>query len=165
MLRKNTSRREFLAAAGVAAAGVLAGRAGASPQPMRLGGPIFVESGDPAVLAKAHRDLGYRAAYAPHDLSLTETDRIAGLVKEFARQDVVIAEVGAWKNMLDPDPEKRRSNVTYVTEKLALAELLGARKLRRHRRFLRSQRLVRRKPQKSQPGVFRRHGGKLPQAD
>jgi sugar phosphate isomerase/epimerase len=86
-----------------------------------------VDSGDPAVLAKAHRDLGYRAAYAPRDLSLTETDRIAGLVKEFARQDVVIAEVGAWKNMLDPDSEKRRSNMTYVTEKLALAEVLGAR--------------------------------------
>jgi hypothetical protein len=32
---------------------------------MRLGGPIFVKSDDPAVLAKAHRDLGYRAAYAP----------------------------------------------------------------------------------------------------
>jgi sugar phosphate isomerase/epimerase len=40
---------------------------------------------------------------------------------------VVIAEVGAWKNMLDPDAEKRRSNMTYVTERLALAELLGAR--------------------------------------
>ena len=73
--------------------------------------PIFVKSDDPAVLAKAHRDLGYRAAYAPGDLSVTETDRIAGLIREFARQDVVIAEVGAWKNMLDPDPEKRRQNL------------------------------------------------------
>jgi hypothetical protein len=44
----------------------------------------------------------------PSDLSVTDKDRIAGLVREFARQDVVIAEVGAWKNMLDPDPEKRR---------------------------------------------------------
>ena len=103
-----------------------AGQAG-SAKPMRLGGPIFVKSDDPAVLAKAHRDLGYRAAYAPSDLSVTDKDRIAGLVREFARQDVVIAEVGAWKNMLDPDPEKRRDNMTYVTEKLALAELLGAR--------------------------------------
>ena len=61
------------------------------------------------------------------DLSVTDTDRIAGLIKEFARQDVVIAEVGAWKNMLDPDPEKRRQNMAFVTEKLAIAELLGAR--------------------------------------
>src|ERR1700734_360094 len=123
-------RRTFLAGAGVMAAGIIASRASAwvpAGKPMRLGGPVFVKSDDPGVLAKAHRDLGYRAAYAPSDLTVNDTDRIAGLVKEFARLDVVIAEVGAWKNMLDPDPEKRRSNVTYVTEKLALAELLGAR--------------------------------------
>ncbi len=103
------------------------GRLLARPSAMRLGGPVFVKSDDPAVLAKAHRDLGYRAAYAPADLSVTDTERIAGIVKEFARLDVAIAEVGAWKNMLDPDPIKRRSNMTYVTEKLALAEALGAR--------------------------------------
>jgi sugar phosphate isomerase/epimerase len=120
-------RREFLWKSAATAAGAMAERAGAFQKPMRLGGPVFVKSQDPAVLAKAHRDLGYRAAYAPADLSVTDTDRIAGLIKEFARQDVVFAEVGAWKNMLDPDPEKRRSNITYVTERLALAEALGAR--------------------------------------
>jgi sugar phosphate isomerase/epimerase len=126
-----TSRRAFLAQASAVVAGAMAGSAteviAAAPAAMRLGGPIFVKSDDPALLAKAHRDLGYRAAYAPGDLSVTDTDRIVGLVKEFARQDVAIAEVGAWKNMLDPDPEKRRANLAYITEKLALAELLGAR--------------------------------------
>jgi sugar phosphate isomerase/epimerase len=124
------SRRGFMTGTGAVVAGAMAAKAlnaSESGKAMRLGGPIFVKSDDPAVLAKAHRDLGYRAAYAPTDLSVTDKDRIAGLVKEFARQDVVIAEVGAWKNMLDPDPEKRRQNMTYVTEKLALAELLGAR--------------------------------------
>jgi sugar phosphate isomerase/epimerase len=120
-------RREFLWKSVAAAAGAMAGRAAAFQKSMRLGGPVFVKSEDPAVLAKAHRDLGYRAAYAPGDLSITNTDRIAAWVKEFARQDVVIAEVGAWKNMLDPDPVKRKSNITYVTERLALAEALGAR--------------------------------------
>ena len=66
---------------------------------------------------------------------------------------MVIAEVGAWKNMLDPDPEKRRDNVTYVTEKLALAEMLGARNCVDIAGFVRSERLVRRKPEKSEPGV------------
>ena len=112
--------------AAVAAAGSVRRLPGAT-LPMRLGGPVFVKSDDPAVLARAHHDLGYRAAYAPADLSVTETERIAAWVKEFARQDVAIAEVGAWKNMLDPDPEKRRSNMAYVTERLALAEALGAR--------------------------------------
>ncbi len=118
------SRRGFMAGmAGTVACRALA----AGPRPMRLGGPVFVKTDDPAVLAKAHRDLGYRAAYAPSDLSVNDTDRIAAMVMEFARQDVAIAEVGAWKNMLDPDAEKRRQNMEYVTGKLALAELLGAR--------------------------------------
>jgi sugar phosphate isomerase/epimerase len=94
---------------------------------IRLGGPIFVKSEDPAVLAKAHRDLGYRAAYAPQELTLNDKNKIATIVDEFARQDVVIAEVGAWCNMLDPDAEKRRQNMEHVTHQLELAELLGAR--------------------------------------
>src|SRR5262245_30912958 len=44
-----------------------------------------------------------------------------------AAHDVVIAEVGAWRNLLDPDAAKRRENVAYVTARLALAEALGAR--------------------------------------
>src|SRR2546426_9681312 len=131
-MKKDLSRRDFLAHAGGAVAasmtcGAIApSRAAAQSRPMRLGGPIFVKSDDPAVLAKAHRDLGYRAAYAP-EVSLTDKDRISAVIKEFAAQDVAIAEVGAWVNMLDPDPEKRRKNMAYVTERLALAEALGAR--------------------------------------
>jgi len=126
------SRRGFLVHAGGAVAVSMAcgrtalSQAAAQPRPMRLGGPIFVKSDDPAVLAKAHRDLGYRAAYAP-EVSLTDQDRINATIKEFAAQDVAIAEVGAWVNMLDPDPEKRRKNMDYVTQRLALAEALGAR--------------------------------------
>jgi sugar phosphate isomerase/epimerase len=129
-----TTRRGFLAKAGIVVASAMAGSAsqmisGAQKgrRGLRLGGPIFVKSTDPAVLAKAHRDLGYRAAYAPNDLSVNEKNRIVDLIKEFDRQDVVLAEVGAWKNMLDPDPGKRRQNMAFVTEQLAIAELLGAR--------------------------------------
>ncbi len=39
----------------------------------------------------------------------------------------MIAEVGAWKNMLDPDPGTRRANQSYVIERMALAEAVGAR--------------------------------------
>lgn len=132
MARERTSRRVFLQTAGGAAAGlaaspaILANWGAAESRPMRLGGPIFVDSDDPAELARAHRSLGYRAAYAPN-VSLTDKDRIKAIVKEYAARDVTIAEVGAWVNMLDPDPEKRRKNVAYVTERLALAEELGAR--------------------------------------
>jgi sugar phosphate isomerase/epimerase len=92
---------------------------------LRLGGPIFVESDDPAVLAQAHRALGYRAAYAPN-VKLGDKARLDSIIREFAARDVVISEVGAWVNMMDPDPTKRRSNTAYVQERLALAEELGA---------------------------------------
>jgi hypothetical protein len=39
----------------------------------------------------------------------------------------VIAEVGAWVNLLDPDSAKRKANLQYVTERMALAEAVGAR--------------------------------------
>lgn len=121
------SRRVLMTLAGMTA---LAGRSVAAPvsgKPMRLGGPVFVKSADPAVLAKAHQDVGYRAAYAPSDLSVNDSDRVSATAKEFAARDVTIAEVGAWKNMLDPNSETRHQNIAYVTERLALAEALGAR--------------------------------------
>jgi sugar phosphate isomerase/epimerase len=131
------SRRGFLKGAGCAATASLihpallpssgsAGRSTPSSRVLRLGGPIFEKSGDPAVLAQAHRALGYRAAYAP-DVKLTDQSRIRSMVREFAARDVAIAEVGAWVNMMDPDSEKRRKNLAHVQERLALAEELGAR--------------------------------------
>jgi sugar phosphate isomerase/epimerase len=95
-------------------------------RPVRLGGPVYVESDDPAVLARAHRDLGYRAAYAPK-ITISDTDRIKATIREYAALDLAIAEVGGWCNMLDPDPEKRRKNLAYVTGQVALADELGAR--------------------------------------
>jgi sugar phosphate isomerase/epimerase len=92
---------------------------------LRLGGPIFVKSDDPAVLAQAHRALGYRAAYAP-EAKLTDKTRIQSIIKEFAARDVVISEVGAWVNMMDPDSAKRSKNMAYVQERLALADELGS---------------------------------------
>jgi sugar phosphate isomerase/epimerase len=91
-----------------------------------LGGPIFLNSQDPAELAQEHRRLGYRAAYAPQ-VEINDTDKIKAIIKEFAARDVALAEVGAWRNMMDPDLEKRRQNLAYVQERLALAELLGTR--------------------------------------
>ena len=92
---------------------------------IRLGGPIFLDSDDPGALAREHRRLGYRAAYVPK-VELRDKDRIKEIVKEFSSQDVIIAEVGAWVNMLDLDPEKRRKNLDYVEQRLALAEEVGA---------------------------------------
>ncbi|MBS1789288.1 MAG: sugar phosphate isomerase/epimerase [Acidobacteria bacterium] len=121
----NTSRRSFLA--GVTGLAVSFGaRASAPRSKLRLGGPIFTKSDDPAELARAHRALGYSAAYVPQ-VSLKEPEKIKAIEKAFAAENVVIAEVGAWKNMLEADAGKRLVNLGYVTERLALAEAIGAR--------------------------------------
>jgi sugar phosphate isomerase/epimerase len=93
---------------------------------VRLGGPVFVRSDDPGELAREHRRLGYSAAYCPN-ADLKAPERIRAIEQAFAAENVVIAEVGAWKNMLDPDAAKRRENLEYVTARCALADAVGAR--------------------------------------
>ena len=94
---------------------------------VRLGGPVFLKSDDPAALAREHRRLGYSAAYCPEIATLNDEKLLAEIQRAYAAENVVIAEVGAWKNMLDPDGQKRRENLAYVTERCALAEAVGAR--------------------------------------
>jgi sugar phosphate isomerase/epimerase len=106
-----------------AVAGVALARS--SGYAVRLGGPVFTMSDDPVELAREHKRLGYSAAYCPK-ATVEDADRVKAIVKAFAAENVVISEVGAWVNMLDPDFEKRRKNMEYVTSRLALAEAVGA---------------------------------------
>ena len=92
---------------------------------VRLGGPIFNETIDPIELARAHRRLGYRAAYCPK-ADVKDTPIVRAIEDAFRNQDVAIAEVGRWVNLLDADVAKRRANLETVTEGLALAEAVGA---------------------------------------
>ncbi|MCJ7750868.1 MAG: sugar phosphate isomerase/epimerase, partial [Armatimonadetes bacterium] len=94
---------------------------------MRLGGEVFVDSEDPEVVAKAHREAGYRAASAPWGLRLAETERIKAIREAYKKHDVLLAWVGVWgKNLMDPDEEKRKANLEVMKEAMALADELGA---------------------------------------
>jgi sugar phosphate isomerase/epimerase len=119
-----SDRRAFLGAVGGA---ILSGALKADGQrAVRLGGPIFMKSDDPVELAREHRRLGYSAAYCPA-AKAEDSVRARDIEKAFAVERVVIAEVGAWVNMLDPDAEKQRANLRYVVDRMALAEAVGAR--------------------------------------
>lgn len=128
------TRRTFLAA--TCATPLLAARASgqgtpgtaaaAAGRPIRLGGPIFLKSDDPAALAREHRTLGYSAAYCPA-AKAEDRERVRAIRDAFAAENVVIAEVGAWQNLLDPDPQQRADNFQYVVERLQLAEAVAAR--------------------------------------
>jgi len=119
------SRRRFIQTSSVIAGTSLLPQFRSTQKPLRLGGPIFIKTDDPVELAREHRRLGYSAAYVPK-VELKDTTRIAALRKAFAAENVLIAEVGAWVNMLDQDTEKRNKNINYVTERLALSEEIGA---------------------------------------
>lgn len=120
-----SSRRSLLTGIAGAATLPLLSRAAAG-RSIRLGAPVFLQSDDPRELAREHRRLGYSAAYCP-PVEATDDHRIGAIEKAFAAENVVIAEVGAWKNILDPDPVKRKANLDYVISRCHLAEAVGAR--------------------------------------
>lgn len=121
------TRRAALGAAVVSAAVAGAQSAPATGKvPIRLGGPVFLKSEDPGELAREHRRLGYSAAYVP-DAKAGDAARCKAIEKAFREADVVLAEVGAWKNMLAVDAAERKQNFDYVVERMALAEAVGAR--------------------------------------
>ncbi len=119
-------RRDILQLGSVLVAGSYAAPASASAGALLIGGPVFLKSDDPAELAREHRRVGYSAAYCP-PVKLGDKDRLRAIEAAFAKERVVIAEVGAWKNLLDPDAAKRKENFDYVVERMAIADEVGAR--------------------------------------
>ncbi|MCW5963720.1 MAG: sugar phosphate isomerase/epimerase [Bryobacterales bacterium] len=121
------SRRQFFRAATLAAGATgLAAAQVPTSHPVLLGAPIFLKSDDPAELAREHTRLGYRAAYCPN-ANPADSARCKAIETAFQNEGVVIAEVGAWKNMLAPDAAERKANMDYIIERMALAEAVGAR--------------------------------------
>lgn len=95
---------------------------------IRLGGHgLPVGSDDPFAFARAHRDFGYAAAYVPVSLIGADGATLASWKKAFIEQDVTLAEVGIWRNLIDPDPVKRKAELEYAAQCLALADAVGAR--------------------------------------
>ena len=73
-----------------------------------------------------HREKQYGACIFP--LSHEEAPETIDLFRRKADEaGLVIAEVGAWSNPLDPDPVKREAAMKYNIERLRLAETVGAR--------------------------------------
>ena len=125
LIDRRTFLQSTLAAGAALAVTARAAVPAGTSRPLRLGGPAFAKTDDPVELARWHRDAGYRAAYCPK-VEFADAARIRAVEAAFAGADVVIAEVGRWCNLLDPDPEKRKKNLANVSEGLALADAVGA---------------------------------------
>lgn len=95
---------------------------------MRLGAPVFVKTQDPAELAKAHKDLGYGAAYCPGPVIANPTDdNIRAFREAFAKENIMIAEVGAWCNPMTPVEAERKKSLDFIITRLSIADRIGAR--------------------------------------
>ena len=93
---------------------------------MRLGVGLDARSDDPEEFARAYVAAGYSAAICPK-LSLDQPERLRAVREAFARHDVMLAEVGVWNNMMDPDLGRRAANLEANVRGLALADEVGAR--------------------------------------
>jgi sugar phosphate isomerase/epimerase len=93
--------------------------------PVRLGGPVPGKFDDPADWVKAVRELGYSAAYCPVQYGAS-SELIRAYREEAGKSNILIAEVGVWNNMMDPDEVKRTENLRKNVNALHLAEEIGA---------------------------------------
>jgi len=93
---------------------------------IRLGGPILEKYNTPEAWVQALKKLGYSAAYCPVEAKSSD-DEIKAYAQAAQEANIVIAEVGAWSNPLDPDETKRRAALERCRTQLALADKIGAR--------------------------------------
>jgi sugar phosphate isomerase/epimerase len=94
---------------------------------IRLGGHgLPVGSDDPYAFARAHVAYGYGAAYLPSSLTMADSKLLADWEKAFAAENVLLAEIGIWRNLVTPDDAARKTNLAFAAEKLAVADAVGA---------------------------------------
>lgn len=93
---------------------------------MRLGAGLTFPSDDPEMIARGYVKAGYAAAICPA-VTLDQPERIRAIQNAFEKQDVMLAELGVWNNILHPDAEIARANLQANIDSLAVADEVGVR--------------------------------------
>ncbi len=91
---------------------------------MLLGGTVSGSFRTPSEWEELLIRSRFKAVTAPFSM-LTPREETAAYVDICRRHGVVIAEVGVWKNLFDPDPGKAEEALRYAEGQLALADELG----------------------------------------
>ena len=92
---------------------------------IRLGGPLFAKADNPDDWIKALKVYGYRAAYCPVDISASR-DEIKTYKNAAKKADIIISEVGVWKNPISNDETERKAALDSCILSLQLADEIGA---------------------------------------
>lgn len=93
---------------------------------MRLGTSSPLQHVSAKDWAEKQTLLGCRAVVFPLS-SDAPSEKIDEYVKEAKEHDLLIAEVGIWRNALSPDPDDRMAQRDYCVAQLKLADRIGAR--------------------------------------
>ena len=92
---------------------------------MRLGGSVMKPYASPKEWLAHVKELGYSAVVFPVDSNAS-----AAAIREYAQvcrdNDLLIGEVGAWRNVMALDPKERAANLDWNIRQLELAETVGA---------------------------------------
>lgn len=123
-------RRNFIAVSSSALAGFTVLSSGAiggnnARRGIRLGGPVFDRFTSPEEWVAVHKKLGYRAAYCPVSPG-ADSATINAYKTAAAKNELLIAEVGAWSNPIAPDGEAARKAIEKCIGSLTLADQIGA---------------------------------------
>jgi len=131
-MRTRLSRRSFIQQSALATAGaaiipsaIYAGKNFPAGNPVRLGGPVFGKFDDPVKWVKAVKSLKYSAANSPLEPGASD-ELIKSFSSEARKNNILIAEVGVWNNMLDPDETAREAAIKKNIVSLQLADRIGA---------------------------------------
>ena len=92
---------------------------------MKLGIAINLTHNSPEEWAEKHRKAGLLSVIFPCDYT-SDTNKIDAYKKACTDFGLTIAEVGAWKNLLDLDTKKKKDNFEFCKKQLELAEYIGA---------------------------------------
>jgi sugar phosphate isomerase/epimerase len=125
MNRRSFSKTTFAAAIGFAAIPSLANKSKSFKTNIRLGGPVFKKYTNPDEWIAALNNLNYKAAYCPVNPG-TSSEEIKSYKNTAQKADIVIAEVGAWSNPIDPDDTKSKAAIEKCIKSLQLADEIGA---------------------------------------
>jgi sugar phosphate isomerase/epimerase len=91
---------------------------------IKLGRYDVAWSGDPDAYVRSYVEGGYRAIYAP-PLTPDDRDAIRAVRVAAEKAGLIIGEAGAWRNLVSHDEDKRKANVQYALDTLAVADELG----------------------------------------
>jgi sugar phosphate isomerase/epimerase len=93
---------------------------------IRLGGPVFDRYENPDDWVNALNILGYKAAYCPLDITAGQ-DEIKAYKKAANEADIIISEVGVWKNPIGSNESERELAIDQCIKSLQLADEIEAR--------------------------------------